>query len=110
MADPFEFAEGMVNQMLALATGTIGGIIAFFDDDKAAGVQLHGSAWLVAAIGLLSLSMFAGIVTLGSLTGQLTRKTGRPDANALGVRAPAMVQVAAFACGVLAVAAEVVFH
>lgn len=110
MADPFELADGMVKQLLTLATGSLGGIIAIFDDSKQPGVQLTGSGWLTGSIVLLALSVIAGIVTLGSLTAQLAQKNVTPNANALDVRIPAAVQMIAFAAGVAAVAGEVVFH
>ena len=93
---------------MTLATGSIGGIIALFDDDKHAGVQLAGSWWLFAAIGLLAISMVAGIITLGCLTAQLAQTKKTPSVNAKDVRFPAMAQMLAFAAGVIAVAVEVV--
>jgi len=110
MADAFEFAEGMVKQLLTLATGSIGGIVALFDNDQLPGVQLAGSGWLMAAIGFLALSAVAGIVTLGCLTGQLAQKKAPANANALDVRIPAMVQMLTFGAGVIAVAVEVVLR
>lgn len=110
MADPFEFADGMVKQLLTLATGSLGGIIAIFDDGDRSGIQLTGSNWLIGSIIFLALSAIAGIVTLGCLTAQLARTDGAPDANALDVRVPAMVQMVAFAAGVIAVAGEVALH
>lgn len=109
-ADPFEFAEGMVKQLLTLGTGSLGGIVAIFDNKDRTGVQIEGSAWLMSSIGLLALSVLAGIATLGCLTGQLAQKSAEPDANALDVRIPAMVQMLAFAFGILAVAGEVILH
>lgn len=110
MADPFEFAEGMVKQALTLATGSIGGIVALFDDDKTAGVQLAGSPLLFWAIGVLALSAVAGILSLGALTAELARKNQVANANAKGVRFPAVVQMLTFAAGVVLVAAEVVLR
>ena len=110
MADAFEFAEGMVKQLLTLATGSIGGIVALFEDDKQPGIQLTGSPLLMWAIGLLAVSVVIGILTLGSLTGELAQKDRDPNANAKGVRYPASVQMIAFGAGVIAVALEVMLH
>lgn len=107
-ADPFEFADGMVKQLLTLATGSIGGIIALFDDDKVAGVELAGSWLLLLSIGLLVVSAIAGIVTLGCLTAELAQKKKPASVNRLQVRIPAMVQMVAFGLAVVGVAAEVV--
>jgi hypothetical protein len=110
LADPFEFADGMVKQLLTLATGSLGGIVAIFDDRNRTGVQLAGSGWLNASIVLLAISVLAGLLTLGSLTAQLAGSSSSGSANALGVRIPAMVQMLAFAGGIIAVAGEVVLH
>jgi len=110
LADPFEFAEGTVKQLLTLATGSLGGVIALFDDDKHAGVQLAGSWCLFAAIGLLAISMVAGIITLGCLTAQLAQTKKAPSVNANDVRYPAMTQMVTFAFGIIAVAGEVVLR
>ena len=107
MADPFEFAEGMVKQVLTLATGGIGGIIALFDDDKTSGIQLAGSPLLFWAIGLLAFSAVAGILSLGALTSELAQNTRPANANAANVRYPAAVQMLAFAAGVVLLAVEV---
>ena len=97
----------MVKQVLTLATGGIGGIIALFDDDKTSGIQLAGSPLLFWAIGLLALSALAGILSLGSLTAELAQKKRPASANAKGVRLPAVVQMLTFAAGVVAIATEV---
>jgi hypothetical protein len=110
LADAFEFADGMVKQLLTLATGSLGGIIAIFDDRNRPGVQLAGSAWLIGSITLLALSVIAGVITLGCLTAQLAGTNPTANANALGVRIPAAIQMLAFAAGIVAVAGEVTFH
>jgi hypothetical protein len=97
----------MVKQLLTLATGSIGGIIAFFDNDKVPGVQLEGSPWIVAAIAFLAASVIAGIFTLGSLIRQLAKTKTKANVNDREVRVPAMVQNVAFAAGIIAVAAEI---
>jgi hypothetical protein len=108
MADAFESAEGMVKQVLTLATGSIGAIIVLFEDDKLAGVQLAGSSLLLWAIGLLALSAATGVLTLGAITAQLAEGPDAADPNAHSVRYPAVVQLVAFAAGLVAVAVEVV--
>ena len=107
MSKAFEFADGMVKQLLTLATGSLGGLIAIFDDKAATGIQLSGSYGIHTAIALLAASVVCGVVTLGCLTGQAARSDGTPDLNSRDVRFPAMAQMVTFALGIVAAALEV---
>lgn len=97
----------MVKQLLTLATGGVGAIIALFDNDKLPGVQLAGSWLLLATIALLVVSAVAGVITLGALTAELSRKNTTQSVNRRDIRKPAMVQMVAFGLAIVALAAEV---
>ncbi|HIM30357.1 MAG TPA: hypothetical protein EYG57_12540 [Planctomycetes bacterium] len=108
VSESFKFAEGMVKQVLTLATASIGGIILIFDE-KASGIQLGAySWWLFVALVLLSVSIVTGVLSLGSLASQL----GNPPEEGPSIydpttRALSGTQLLTYAAGIICAVVEV---
>lgn len=108
VAESFKFAEGMVKQVLTLATASIGGIILIFDE-KASGIQLGAySWWLFLSLVLLSVSVVTGVLSLGSLASQLgDPPAGGPSIYDKTARALSGTQLIAYALGIIFAVVEV---
>jgi hypothetical protein len=98
----FDFASDAVKQMIALATG-ITAVTISFAKDVLGGVSDAASTWFLpwqpqailgVSWGLYLISVFVGIFTLMSMTGQLGQSD--PDVNKVQIRYPAIAQSAAF--------------
>jgi hypothetical protein len=100
----FGAAGDTVKQLLALATGSIGGAIALFDDDAKAGIDFGPSdLWVRIGLILLAFSVLSGLMALGAITGQLgSGKVATPDSYAFGLRLFYGLQLAAYGLGVVA--------
>jgi len=109
MADPLELADGMVKQLLTLATASLGGIVAIFDDGTKPGVQLTGrSPCLIISLVLLALSVTCGVLVLGGLIGQSARTDGAtPNIYHTPIRVFTISQMFCYALGILFVVADV---
>lgn len=99
----------MVKQLLTLATASLGGIVAIFDDGSQPGVQLAGrSPSLLISLALLAFSVVCGVLVLGGLTGQLARTDGaQPSINHKPIRIFTMLQMFSYALGIIFVVADV---
>ena len=102
----FDAAGDSVKQLLALATGSIGGTIALFDESGTAGINLGDSRGVYLGLAFLALSVICGLFALGMLAGQLgSVKINAPSTYAPPVRLMAGGQMLMFG---LAIAALVV--
>lgn len=92
----------MVKQVLALATGSIGGVIVLFDDKDKPGIDFGAAACTVdAALWLLGGSVALGLLALGALAGQLgSPKITNPTIYANGVRLMTGGQMLVYGLGI----------
>ena len=98
----FEAAGDAIKQILTLATGSIGGAVALFDDRDQPGIQFGRCAgWIDAGLSLLALSVVFGLLARGAKTGQLGNDAiAAPSPYSVGVRFMALGQMACFGLGV----------
>lgn len=100
----FDAAGETVKQLLALATASIGGMIALFDDGDAPGIDFGASAmWVNGALCLFGLSVVFGLFAMGTLAGQLGNdKITKPSTYAAAVLVMTIIQMGTFGLGVAA--------
>lgn len=95
----FDFAQGVVQQILTLATGITALTLTFFDQ-----FAKHPTDWakgiLIGSWGVLSLSILAGIAALMTMTGTL-QKSAKPNVYEKNIATMAAIQIVLFAVGVV---------
>ncbi len=105
----FGVAGETVKQLLALATATIGGAIALFDDDAQAGIDFGPNDGLLK-FGLImcGLSVISGLFALGAIVGQLGGSATPPSVYAKGITTTYTTQLASYGLAIAAIVAHVV--
>ncbi len=95
----FDFAQETVKQLIALSTGVVALTVTFSEDvlgDKAAEVaDTLTRSWIAFLV-----SIVFGVWSLMALTGSLGAKDS-PEIYGWGVRLPAILQILAFAIGMV---------
>jgi hypothetical protein len=96
----FDVAGESAKQLIGLATATLGGALALFDDGTKPGLNLPDGATLFGlGLGLLGLSVAFGLMTLGAIVGQLSERTATPSVYAKGVIVAYVLQMLAYVGG-----------
>jgi hypothetical protein len=98
----FEAAGDTIKQILTLATGSIGGAVALFDDKDQPGIQFGTAAPCVdAGLVLLAISVAAGLMAMGAKAGQLgSDKINVPSTYSPALRTFTIAQMAFFGLGI----------
>ncbi|KQZ64602.1 hypothetical protein ASD67_09100 [Sphingopyxis sp. Root1497] len=106
----FGAASDTVKQLLALATASIGGAIALFDDGAKAGIDFGpADLWVRIGLMLLAFSVLGGLMALGAIAGQLgSDKVDTPNSYAPGLRRFYGLQLLAYGLGVVALVVHAV--
>lgn len=106
----FDVAGESAKQLIGLATATLGGAVALFDDGETAGLNLPQSCsafgWGMVSIGL---SVAFGMVTLGAIVGQLSERTTTPSVYAKGVIFAYLLQMLTYIVGLALLVGFAVF-
>jgi hypothetical protein len=98
----FDMAGESAKQIIGLATATLGGALALFDDGTRPGLNLpEGTTLFGLAMALLALSVAFGLLTLMAIVGQLSEKTAKPSVYAKGVSLFYFLQMASYGVGLL---------
>lgn len=98
----FDIAAESTKQIIGLATATLGGAVALFDDATKPGLNLPGGTTLFGfGMVLLGLSVAFGLLTMGSIVGQLSEKTETPSVYAKGVILAYSLQMVTYFLGLL---------
>lgn len=106
----FDAASESVKQLLALATGSIGGTIALFDDDATSGIDLGEARGAYLGLALLALSIVFGLFSLGMLAGQLgSDRITTPSTYAKPVLFMAGGQMITFGLAIISLVVATVF-
>ena len=95
-------AGDTIKQILTLATASIGGAIALFDDKDEAGIQFGMVAgWVDAGLVLLAVSVVFGLMAMGAKAGQLgSDKIAAPSTYAFALRTMTMGQMLFYGLGI----------
>lgn len=98
----FDAAGHTIKQILTLATGSIGGAVALFDDKDHPGIQFGKAAACVdIGLALLALSVAAGLMAMGAMAGQLgSDKIAVPSTYSPALRIFTTAQMALFGLGI----------
>ena len=103
MTDPerkaFDFAQGVVQQILTLATGITALTLTFFNQ-FAKNPTFWAKLVLISSWAVLAFSIMAGIGALMTMTGNL-EKAADPKIYSDNTKAMAGIQIIAFAVGVV---------
>src|SRR4051794_34301224 len=95
----FDFAQGVVQQILTLATGITALTLTFFDQ-FARNPSDWAKAVLIGSWAVLALSILAGIAALATMTGTL-QKSPTPNVYEKNIARMAATQIILFAVGVV---------
>lgn len=94
----FDFAQETTKQVITLSTGVLALTITFLKD-IAKDAPEGATVWIHWAWGLYLASVFFGMVTLMTLTGNLERAEGTPSIYARNIVVPSAIQILTFVAG-----------
>jgi di/tricarboxylate transporter len=96
----FEFAQETTKQVIALAAGVLTITVTFHEDLEKA--QVRPATWpLQWSWACYAASVVGGVLTLMALTGNLERSQGAPSIYGWNVRLTSLLQLVAFAAGIV---------